>query len=224
MSQGTVSASCCHILFLYCKKWPASWKEAFVAPVHKKGLGSDPRSYRTISLLSVMGEVIEKLVSSVIQQHLDQHQLLSPPNWGFNPDRSTSDFLILLSQEWQDILDEGLHTLVALDIAGAFDRVWHADLMAKLKAKGINGGLLMLLEDYLAGRTLWVVVNGRTSPPNTIGASVPQGSVLGPVLWNVYIDDLLHQLPAVKAYADDCTTSLSYCCQDSHRTVAYINC
>ncbi|XP_050688373.1 uncharacterized protein LOC126981400 [Eriocheir sinensis] len=73
--------------------------------------------------------------------------------------------LLLLSQEWQDSL-EGLDTLVvALDIAGAFDRVWHSGLLAKLCAKGIEGSLLTLLEDYLHGRSLRVVVNGRTSTP-----------------------------------------------------------
>ncbi|MPC71366.1 RNA-directed DNA polymerase from mobile element jockey [Portunus trituberculatus] len=81
----------------------------------------------------------------------------------------------------------------------------------------------MLLDDYLQGRTLRVVVNGWTSSPTSIGASLSQGSVLSPVLWNVYIDDLLRQLPAVKAYADDCTVSLSYCGQDTQRAVANIN-
>ncbi|XP_045122826.1 uncharacterized protein LOC123511207 [Portunus trituberculatus] len=140
---------------------------------------SAPGHYRPISLLSVMGKVFEKLVAAVIWQHLDEHQLLSPHQFGFWPGRSTSDLLLLFSQEWQDILDEGLDTLVvALDIAGAYDRVWHAGLLTKLQAKGIDGGLLKLLEDYLQGRTLRTVVNGRTSSPTNIEASVPQGSAV----------------------------------------------
>ena len=123
---------------------------------------------------------------------------------------------MLLSRDWQDSLDNGLDTLVvALDIAGAFDRVWHAGLLEKLHAKGIHGHLLALMSDYLHDRSLHVVVGGQQSRNLPVGASVPQGSVLGPVLWNLYIDDLLRTLPAVSAYADDCTLSRSYCRQDN---------
>uniref|UniRef100_A0A0P4VU38 Reverse transcriptase domain-containing protein n=1 Tax=Scylla olivacea TaxID=85551 RepID=A0A0P4VU38_SCYOL len=96
-------------------------------------------------------------------------------------------------------------------------------LLAKLRAKGINGSLLTLLEDYLQGRTFWVVVSGRASAPANIEASVPQGSILGSVLWNIYIDDLLRQLPGTKTYADDSNISLSYCRQDSQRAIAVVN-
>ena len=81
----------------------------------------------------------------------------------------------------------------------------------------------MLLEDYVEGRTLRLVLYGQTSKPTQLRVSVPQGSVLRPVLWNVYINDLLRQIPAVKAYADDCTISLSYCRQDSQHAVAAVN-
>ncbi len=151
-------------------------------PVHKKDSRTDPSHYRPISLLSAMGEVFERMVATVIGQHLTDNNLLSPHQFGFRPGRSTSD-LLLLSQEWQDSLHEGLDTLVVfLDIAGAFDRVWHSGLVAKLRSKGIAGSLLTLLEDLLQGRSLRVLVNGRTSTPAPIGGSVPQGLILGPVL------------------------------------------
>ncbi|XP_050690070.1 uncharacterized protein LOC126982212 [Eriocheir sinensis] len=131
------------------KKWPAAWKEANVVPVHKKDSRTDPNHHRPISLLSAMGKVFEKMLAAVIGKHLTDNNLLSPYQFGFRAGRSTSD-LLLLSQEWQDSLDEGLDTLVvALDISGAFDRVWHSGLLAKLRAKGIEGSLLTLLEDYL---------------------------------------------------------------------------
>ena len=82
--------------------------------------------------------------------------------------------------------------------------------MAKLEALGIAGNLLHLFGDYLIGRKLKVVVNGQTSTNHPIGASVPQGSVLGPLLWNIFINDLLQGLPSINAYADDCTLSYTY--------------
>ena len=214
-------------IFMAClreKKWPGIWKEARVVPVHKKSSRSLPSNYRPVSLLSVVGKVLERLVAGVICQHLRVNNLLSDRQFGFRPGRSTSDLLLLLTKEWQDALDEGLDTLVvALDIAGAFDRVWHAGLLEKLRAKGIQGDLLLLLDDYLRGRTLHVVVNGQSSGPSPVQASVPQGSVLGPILWNVYIDDLLRQLSTVAAYADDCTISRAYCRPDSQRAVRELN-
>ena len=90
------------------------------------------------------------------------------------------DLFNLFSQDCQDGLDEGLGTLVVtLDIAGAFDRVWHAGLVEKLRANGMQGNLLDLLEKYLQKRILTVIINGQTSQPLPLQASVPQGSVLG---------------------------------------------
>ena len=130
---------------------------------------------------------------------------------------------MLLTKKWQDSLDDGQDTVVvALDIAGAFDRVWHGGMLEKLRAKGIQGDLLLLLENYLQERILQVVVNGQASESLPVEASVPQGSVFGPVLWNIYIDDL-RQLPAVSAYANDCTLSYTYPRQNSERAADEIN-
>ena len=85
--------------------------------------------------------------------------------------------------------------VIALDIAGAFDRVWHAGIIAKLESMGIHGNLLMMLESYLRDRRFHVVVNGHSSKEYPVGASVPQGSVIGPLLWNVYFNDILHLIP-----------------------------
>ena len=100
-------------------------------------------------------------------------------------------------------------TAVALDIEGAFDRVWHAGLLAKLRAVGIEGPLLQILRDYLRERYLKVVIDGQESEKQPMRAGVPQGSCIGPLLWNIHINDLLHLIPSVRAYADDLTLAHS---------------
>ncbi|KAG7158157.1 RNA-directed DNA polymerase from mobile element jockey-like 31 [Homarus americanus] len=186
--------------------------------VHKKLSKSDPGNYRPMSLLSV------KLVAEEVRRHFHHLNLLSNRQFSFISFRSTSNLPLLLSRDWQDALENGLDTLViALDIVGAFDRVWHGGLLEKFRAKGIEGKLLLLLADYHRGRTLRVVVNGQTSRDFPIEASVPQGSVLGSILGNVYIDDLLQHMPVVSAYADDCTLLCSYPRQDSQRAVQRVN-
>ena len=204
--------------------WPDIWKTARVTPVHKKKEKGNPKNYRPVSLLSVVSKIFEKIIAKQLTEHLDQHHLLSNRQFGFRKNRSTADLLTLLAKEWNDTLDAGKNTVVvALDIAGAFDCVWHQGLLVKLAALGVSGNLLDLLSSYLTGRTIQVVVNGKSSSNHDVGASVPQGSVLGPILWNVFFNDLLQALPSSSAYADDCTLSYSYEKKDVDGVVARVN-
>ena len=196
---------------LATRTWPSQWKEARVTPVHKKKKRSEPKNYRPISLLSVLSKTFERIIGEQVTRFLDEHHLQSQRQFGFRKGRSTSDLLLLLSQSWHDALDAGRPSLViALDIAGAFDTVWHRGLIAKLEQLGITGDLLHLFSSYLTGRSLRVAINGHTSSSFPVEASVPQGSVLGPILWNIYLNDLLQSVPSVNAYADDCTLSWTY--------------
>ena len=204
--------------------WPKLWKHAQIVPVHKKRSKSDPKNYRPISLLSVLSKTFEKIVADQLTKFLDRHYLLSSRQFRFRKGRSTSDLLLGLSQSWNEALDAGQPTLViALDIAGAFDCVWHQGLLAKFEALGIAGDLLELFRDYLSDRTLSVVVNGQTSAKHTIGASVPQGSVLGPILWNIFLNDLLQGLPSSYAYADDSTLTHTFSRGDAQQVITTIN-
>ena len=138
----------------------------------------------------------EKIIAKKVTNFLENNLLLSQKQFGFRKNRSTSDLLLQLTTSWQQSLDKGKYTyVIALDIAGAFDRVWHRGIIARLKSFGIEGDLLMLFENYLKGRKIHVVVNGHTSSEYPIEASVPQGSAIGPLLWNIYFNDILQLIP-----------------------------
>ena len=158
----------------------ASWKFAIVQPIQKPGDSRSPSNYRPISLLPVMGKVMERVVNQSIVSFLRHHNLLSDRQYGFLTERSTADLLTVLFQTWSDILDSGSEVrAISLDISKAFDKVWHDGLLAKLQSYGISGPLFDWLKDYLSNRSQAVHIDGFISRPQTINAGVPQGSVLG---------------------------------------------
>jgi len=214
-------------LFNHCLQtstWPKAWKTSNVVPVHKKGGKSEVKNYRPVSLLSVLSKALETVVVSRVTDHLERHHLLCTRQFGFRQGRSAADLHLLLSSELSAALDQGKTTaVVALDIEGAFDRVWHEALVTKLRAAGIDGALLPLLRDYLKDRHLRVTVSGRESEVQPIRAGVPQGSCLGPLLWNIYINDMLHLIPRTKAYADDVTLTQSYVPEEEKNITAQLN-
>ena len=116
-------------------------------------------------------------------RHLTENKLICSKQFGFLKQRSAADLHLLMGSKWAKALDEGLQTLVvAVDIEGAFDRVWHKGLTVKLESVGITGRLLELLKDYLSERSFHVNVGGFTSKEHPVMAGVPQGSVLGPLM------------------------------------------
>ena len=196
---------------LRASKWPSAWKMSSVVPVHKKDDKTSAKNYRPVSLLPVLSKVLESIVAARVTEHLDKHRLLCTRQYGFRPGRSAADLHLLLTSEWSAALDaEKATAVVALDIEGAFDRVWHAGLLAKLRGAGVDGPLLQLFSDYLRERHLKVLVDGQESRVQPVRAGVPQGSCLGPLLWNVYVNDLLHLIPSMRAYADDLTLSHAF--------------
>ncbi|XP_045109715.1 uncharacterized protein LOC123503780 [Portunus trituberculatus] len=196
---------------LRTSRWPSVWKVASVVPVHKKNERTVAKNYRPVSLLPVLSKVLESIVASRVTDHLEKHHLLCSRQFGFRPGSSAADLHLLLISEWSAALDAGKATaVVALDIEGAFDKVWPAGLLAKLRAAGVDGPLLLLFGDYLRERNLKVVIDGQESEQHAVKAGVLQGSCLGPLLWNIYINDLLHLIPSVRGYADDLTLAQSF--------------
>ena len=152
-----------------CGVFPNQWKTASVTPVHKKDSRADPSKYRPISLLSVVSKVMEAAVQKQLQNYLLRNHLFSSRQFGFRPDHSTADLLTIFSQTWNTYLDKnGEVCIIALDIKGAFDKVWQNGLCAKLKSKGITGKLLITwLQSYMEDRLrLFSLVNLLTHHPS----------------------------------------------------------
>ena len=191
--------------------FPDIWKKAHVTPIHKKGPKSICNNYRPISLLSCVGKVFEKCVHSHVFNFLSENSIISEMQSGFIPGDSTVNQLLSIYNEICSNSDVGLTTQsVYLDLSKAFDRVWHRGLLSKLEAVGVRGGLLRWFRSYLTGRIQATVVKGEMSDFKNVPAGVPQGSVLGPLLFLIYINDIVQEVRSViRLFADDTSLSLA---------------
>ena len=186
-------------------KVPAIWKEANVTPIFKKDDPSFVSSYRPISLLNTIDKVLEKVTHKHVFNFFRDHNILTPLQSGFVPQDSTVNQLVDIYNTFCKALDEGKEVrAVFCDISKAFDRVWHRGILYKLQAVGISGSLLQWFTDYLANRKQRVVLPGAASNWLFIKAGVPQGSILGPLLFLLYINDIVEDIQStVRLFADD---------------------
>ena len=186
--------------------FPDCWKNANVVPIFKnKGDPSDPTNYRPVSLLNVFSKVMEKCIHKHVFNYFLEHRIISPVQSGFMSGDSTVNQLLYVYDFICKSLDEGSEVrIIFCDISKAFDRVWHGGLLYKLSEYGISGTLLHWFENYLSNRRQRVCTGGVFSDWKVVKAGVPQGSVLGPLLILVYINDIVHNINAnIRLFADD---------------------
>jgi len=186
-------------------KLPSDWKSANITPIHKKGKRTDPSNYRPISLTSICSKTLEHVIYSSIFSHLETHKILDDCQHGFRTHRSCETQLIGAITDFQQCLNNRKHIdAIFLDFSKAFDKVSHSKLCHKLFHYGINGQLLLWIKDYLSDRSQSVVLDGTSSGPHPVISGVPQGTVLAPLLFLLYINDITTSIQStIRLYADD---------------------
>ena len=214
------------LLALYNNSWktghvPQSWREADMVPIYKKGKDRvNAESYRPISLTSCVGKLLERMINTRLVWHLEKNKIITPEQAGFRQHHSTEDQVAYIAQKIEDGFQDKQHTLtVWIDMEKAFDKVWKDGLRLKLHKSGVTGRMYQWISQYMNNRKARVHVNGSYSRKKTLREGVPQGGVLSPTLFLVFINDIVAELPRKvqgAIYADD----LAIWCSEEYLSTA----
>ena len=196
------------IIYMNCIKkgyFPKQWKKANVIPIFKKNKRNEISNYRPVSLLPICGKILEKVIYDNLYVYIFSNNFISDEQSGYRRKDSTVKQLLSITHNIFKTFDSNEEIrAVFLDISRAFDRVWHEGLIYKLKTIGIKGDMINILNSFLSDREQRVTIDGQASDWVEIEAGVPQGSILGPLLFLVYINDLVEEVDSnIKIFADD---------------------
>ena len=192
-------------LSISTSSFPDDCKSAKLLPLHKKGSKLDPKNYRPISLLPLISKIIEKVVHDQTQKFLDDNNILYEFQSGFRKKYSTDSCLSYLNDKISKGFDSGMFTgLILIYLQKAFDTIDHEVLLKKMKVLGFSDKVIEWFKSYLSNRKFKVKVNKTFSDDGEIVCGVPQGSILGPLLFLLYINDMPQALSCdLLLYADD---------------------
>ncbi|MDD9339936.1 MAG: reverse transcriptase family protein, partial [Providencia heimbachae] len=192
--------------------FPDEWKCAKVTPILKpKKPPGQTSSYRPISLLNTLSKIAEKVILAKINNHIDAHELLPDTQFGFRKDHSSIHPPALLIEKTRSGLPDKMAGLVLLDVEKAFDTMWIPGLLYKLINYNFPRHIILLMNSYLANRSFYVSINNEHSALMPIAAGVPQGSILGPILYILYISDVPRTRHSdLYTYADDMALTVQH--------------
>ena len=205
--------------------FPDNWKKSNICRIYKKGDKQIVNNYRPVSLLQIYGKIFERLIFNSSYKFLEEHNLLSIHQSFFCSNDSCINQLLFIVHTLYKAFD-AYPTLdarvVFLDMSQAFDKAWHERLLYKLKSMGVSDLLLKLFQSFLTNRFQRVLLNDQTSEWLPVKAGVPQGSILGPLLFLIYINDLSENIEStVKLFADD--TSLFSVVHNNNTSAEVLN-
>ena len=186
---------------------PLTWLTAWVAPIFKKGPRSEPANYRPVSLTCITCKMLEHIICSHIRAHMHKHGTLTSFNYGFRSKHSCESQLLLTTHDLTRMDRREQVDVAVLDFSKTFDTVPHLRLLRKLELLGIHGELLTWIRSFLSARTQRVMIEGCHSKAHSVDSGVPQGTVLGPLLFLCFINDLpsvVDPHTSVRLFADDC--------------------
>ena len=185
---------------------PKEWKNANICPLFKKNDRTIPSNYRPVSLTCILCKLLEHIVCSNMMSHFEENHILNDRQHAFRKNRSCETQLVNVIHDWAEAIDNQQQTdIFILDFEKAFDTVPHELLKSKLHGYGVNKKVLNWIDSFLTNRQQCVVVNGTSSSHKEVASGVPQGTVLGPILFLVHINDISKDVSSeIRLFADDC--------------------
>ena len=192
-------------LSITTRKFPTIWKKSKVVPLHKKEDVLNPKNYRPVAIVPILSKVLERVIFNQLVEYLNANNLLHPNHHAFRGQHNTTTALIQMYDGWLQAVESGqLAGVCMLDMSAAFDVVDHDLLLQKLSLYGCEESILDWTKSYLQGRSQCVVINGTLSKLLPVNTGVPQGSILGPLLYTIFTNELpevihTHAQPAVHA-------------------------